>query len=225
MSYTFLARTKLSQEYVIYKPYQRGNSYFFDKLSLTTAEKQAFRQQIGKLAVSHQIDTKTTNIAAGKRVKSLLVMQVELLTESYNPQLLAELDRRMAMYLIFVLSKPSGEETLLIHYKEALPQIKEGKRYKIIRSFQTEQALELSLKGATLDHVYDHLIQAVAKDDLVVSAETASQAIQTTDQIQKLEKQAAQLKKKMYSEKSMTKQMEWRKLYQAIQKEIDNLKN
>ena len=220
MTYTFLARTKLPQERVIYRPYQRGNGDFFDKLSLTKAQKQEMRQQIGQLAVSHQIDTKTTNIPAGERVKSLLVLQAQLLTEDYNPQLLAELDMRMGMYLIFVLTKPNGAEELLIHYKEALPQTKEGKHYKIVRRFQTSQNLEIHLEGATLDQVYDNLIKEVADDQLAVKAGTASQAIDLTKQIQKLEKQAAQAKKKMYTEKSMSKQMEWRKTYQDLQAKI-----
>ena len=45
-----------------------------------------------------------------------------------------------------------------------------------------------------------------------------------SDQLDKLEKKAQQLKKKMYSEKSMRKQMEIKRDYQATLKEIEALK-
>ena len=45
-----------------------------------------------------------------------------------------------------------------------------------------------------------------------------------SDQLDKLEKKAQQLKKKMYSEKSMRKQIEIKRNYQATLKEIEALK-
>ena len=45
-----------------------------------------------------------------------------------------------------------------------------------------------------------------------------------SDQLDKLEKKAQQLKKKMYSEKSMRKQMEIKRDYQSTLKEIEALK-
>ena len=50
------------------------------------------------------------------------------------------------------------------------------------------------------------------------------ESVELTEQLEKLEKQAQRLKKQMYAEKSMRKQMEAKKVYQAVLKQIQELK-
>lgn len=216
--------TRLPKPHTLYKPFKRGNGDFFDRLSLTTQEKQAMREQIELIQVTHQIDSNTINIPAGERVQQLLLLEIHVKNEQFQKNWLDLLDVRLGLYVIFLLVYPNHQTELVINYKEPLQQEKDGKHFKIVRTFQTKDAVEISFSGQNLDQVYAHLVKDVGKDDLVSDQKEDLKAqIEQTQQLEKLQKQAQQLKKKMYAEKSMRKQMELKKAYKKLLKEIENL--
>ena len=118
-----------------------------------------------------------------------------------------------------------GKEELLIHYKEALPQEKDGRHFKIVRRFRTQEDCRIQFEGNDLDQVYEMLIKETGKDKLQNKlGDNLKESVELTEQLEKLEKQAQRLKKQMYAEKSMRKQMEVKKAYQAVLKQIQELK-
>ena len=69
------------------------------------------------------------------------------------------------------------------------------------------------------------LIKETGKDQLQSKlGDNLKESVELTEQLEKLEKQAQRLKKQMYAEKSMRKQMEVKKTYQAVLKQIQELK-
>ena len=125
------------------------------------------------------------------------------------------MDERLGLYTVFVLKFPLGKEELLIHYKETLAQEKDGRHFKIVRRFCTQEDCQIQFEGDNLDQVYEMLIKETGKDQL---------QSKLGDNLEKLEKKAQRLKKQMYAEKSMRKQMEVKKAYQAVLKQIQELK-
>ena len=74
----FPSYTVLSKPHLLYRPHKKGNSDFFDNLNVSVREKKDLREQIRAIQITHQIDTSTTNIPAGKKVKQILVLEIEL---------------------------------------------------------------------------------------------------------------------------------------------------
>lgn len=221
----FPERSQVLPPKTIYQPYQRGNSDFFEHLSLKGAEKERLRHQIASLRIIHQLDEKTTNIQAGQLVKQILVIEVLLSGNEIEKELLASLDSRMGMFAIFKIVPTQGKERFLIHYKEPSSNIKEGKLYKIIRSFDTESLNHLNYGVNNLDDFYNQLVKEVARDNLVTDkVQDIKSAIDRDQEIKKLEKEAESHKKKMYAAKAMRQQMEYRRAYQQHLTTIETLK-
>ncbi|NGL83233.1 DUF4391 domain-containing protein [Streptococcus equi] len=220
---TFPINSKLPKPQVLYKPHKKGNSDFFDNLALSQKEKQQLRKDIQLLQVTHQLNETNLNIPAGKLVQHLFVIEVVLTGESFDSQLLEQLDSRLAIYAIYQLSYPDGHQSYLVNYKEPLTQEKDGKKFKIIRTFQNDH-LELVLTGLTLDNFYDQLVKRVASDKLADTSSNVGQAIALTEQIKKLEKEAERLKKKMFAAKSMRQQMDYKKARQQVLADLEQLK-
>ena len=221
----FPAASKFSSPRPVYKPYLKGNSDFFDQLGLALADKQLLRQQIEGIYLTHQLDAKTLSIPAGKTVQQIIVLSIDLLTPHYASHLLAELDMRLGQYSLFILRFPDGHEELLIHFKEKLAQSREGRNFKIIQSFQTNKPLKLTYQERDLDQFYENLVKQVGEEELVKGPSSVKDRIEQTKLLANLEKQAVQLKKRMFAEKAMRKQMELQKAYKELQKEIEQLKN
>ena len=221
----FPSYTALSKPHLLYRPHKKGNSDFFDNLNVSAKDKRDLREQIREIQITHQIDTSTTNIPAGKKVKQIMVLEIELEQIDVSFTLLEQLDIRFGIYTAFVLKYPQGREELLIHYKEPLNQEKDGKHFKIVRRFQTNDDVSIDFEGNDLDDVYESLVKETGKKELqVLETSNLRNSIELSDQLDKLEKRAQQLKKKMYSEKSMRKQMEIKRDYQSTLKEIEALK-
>ena len=221
----FPAASRLPSPRPVYKPYLKGNSDFFDQLGLAPADKQLLRQQIEGIYLTHQLDAKTLSMPAGKTVQQIIVLSIDLLTHHYASHLLAELDMRLGQYSLFILRFPDGHEELLIHFKEKLAKSREGRHFKIIQSFQTDKPLKLIYQERDLDQFYENLVKQVGEAELVKGPSSVKDRIEQTKLLASLEKQAVQLKKRMFAEKAMRKQMELQKAYKELQKEIEQLKN
>lgn len=217
--------TCLPTPHVLYKPHKKGNRDFFDNLALNKQEKQELRDQIQFIQITHQIDSQTTNISEGNTVKQIMVLEIHLNKQEFTTSLLEKMDERLGLYTVFILKFPLGKEELLIHYKEALAQEKDGRHFKIVRRFCTQEDCQIQFEGNDLDQVYEMLIKETGKDQLQSKlGGNLKESVELTEQLEKLEKQAQRLKKQMYTEKSMRKQMEVKKDYQSVLKQIQELK-
>ena len=208
--------TCLPTPHVLYKPHKKGNRDFFDNLALSKQEKQELREQIQLIQITHQIDSQTTNIPEGNIVKQIMVLEIHINQQEFTTSLLEKLDERLGLYTVFVLKFPSEKGELLIHYKEALAQEKEGRHFKIVRRFRTQEDCQIQFEGDNLDQVYEMLIKETGKDQLQSKLDgNLKESVELTEQLEKLGKQAQRLKKQMYAEKSMRKQMEVKKIGRA----------
>ena len=217
--------TCLPTPHVLYKPHKKGNRDFFDNLALSKQEKQELRDQIQLIQITHQIDSQTTNISEGNIVKQIMVLEIHLNQQEFTTSLLEKLVERLGLYTVFVLKFSSEKDELLIHHKEALAQEKDGRHFKIVRRFRTQEDCQIQFEGNDLDQVYEMLIKETGKDQLQNKlGDNLKESVELTEQLEKLEKQAQRLKKQMYAEKSMRKQIEVKKDYQAVLKQIQELK-
>ena len=132
----FPSYTALSKPHLLYRPHKKGNSDFFDNLNVSVKEKKELREQIRAIQITHQIDTSTTNIPAGKKVKQIMVLEIELEQMDVSFTLLEQLDIRLGIYTAFVLKYPQDQEELLIHYKEPLSQERMASTLRLFVAFR-----------------------------------------------------------------------------------------
>lgn len=222
----FPERSVLPTEKVLYRPHKKGNGDFFDYLSLSTEQKQTLREQIRELTFTHQLDEQTTNIPKGKQVDKLAVLKVHLVGDQLDLELLRQLDQRIGMYLIFDLRRADGSQSYLINYKEPIAKSKnDGILYRLIRTFETDESINLDLGVANLDHFYGQLVKEVSTETLIKeSNQDISSAIAREQDITRLEKRASQLAKKIAREKSVRQQFELRKDHRQLLATIQQLK-
>ena len=188
--------TCLPTPHVLYRPHKKGNRDFFDNLALNKQEKQEIRDQIQLIQITHQIDSQTTNIPEGNTVKQIMVLEIHLNQQEFTTSLLEKLDERLGLYTVFVLKLPFGKDELLIHYKEALGQEKDGRHFKNVRRFSTQEDCQIQLEGNDLDQVYEMLIKETGKKQLQSKLDgNLKESVELTEQLEKLEKQAQRLKK------------------------------
>lgn len=218
----FPSSSQLPKPHVLYKPYQRGNGDFFEQWCLSPNQKQLLRQAISSLVISHQLDSRSLNIPAGERVKQLFVIDVHANGADFDRGLLSLLDSCLAFYTIYRLMEEEEVMSYFITYKEPLSSPKNGHQFKIVRSFETEQ-LHLSLAVSDMDQLYEGLVKSVGNEELVKTDGDLAEVVLKTEHKQKLDKEIARLKKKMYAEKSMPKQIALKRAYQALKAERDAL--
>lgn len=215
----FPERTQLA------KPHRMDKKGLIRNMELSPQQKRDLTDQVLKIQITNQIDQNTTNIPSGRNVHQIMVMNIRLKGTEINRDLIASIDEQIGMYLAFIIETEDKKQHLIIHYKEPVSIIRNNKRFSIKKCFETEQDEIIEFNGATLDEVYENLVRTVAADELI---DTASNDIGTSIEIQqeinRLTKKADQLKKKMYSEKSMRKQIEAKNERQKILNQIQALK-
>ena len=216
---TFPERTRLA------KPHRMDKKGLIRNMELSPQQKRDLTDQVLKIQITNQIDQNTTNIPSGRNVQQIMVMNIRLKGTEINRDLIASIDEQIGMYLTFIIETEDKKQHLIIHYKEPVSTIRNNKRFSIKKRFETEQDEIIEFNGVTLDEVYENLVRTVAADELI---DTASNDIGTSIEIQqeinRLTKKADQLKKKMYSEKSMRKQIEAKNERQKILNQIQALK-
>ena len=217
---TMPTRTKLP------KPQRLDKKGLMRNLDLTSNEKKDLTDQIAKLEITHQINTASTNIPTGEKVTQMMVIRICLKGKDLNPDLLHAIDEQLPMYVIFTIEDDEHNERLVINFKEPLIIERNNRKFVIKRTFESNQDETIYFEGKNLDDVYANLVRNVAKDELVSTTGSINiaQAVDITMEIEKLTKHADRLKKKMYSEKSMQKQMEAKRERNRILEQIVELK-
>lgn len=220
----FPERSQLPTEKIIYRPHQRGNGQFFEHLSLTKEQSDQLKQEIAQIAISHQLDETTLKIPAGAQVKQIMVIKISLNGERLDTGLLKALDQRLGFHILFDVQSSQGDHRWTMAYKEVSSSPQANNLYKVFNYFKVADLPDLPYHAVDLDDFYQKLLKQMGQEHLKVDDKDMAQAIQKTQDIEKLEKKAQQLKKKMYTAKSMRQQMDYKKAYQQVLADIDALK-
>lgn len=217
-------RSKLPEPLEIYRLNKNGNTNFFELLNLKDNQIRELRSQIKSITITNQLNSHTTNIPEGDKVKLIYIMEIKTFTNILNFDYLRIIDTKIGNYIVFRLIFPDNEE-LFINYKEPLARIGDGNLYRIIKSFQTDKLINIDLNVLTLDQLYEQFIKIIGEDKILVdNKKDINQVIKNSEEIIKLQKKSNDLKRKMYLAKDMRKQIEYKRQYNSIEEEIKKLK-
>ena len=183
---------------------------FYENLSVTSAMKTAFTEQIKSIYWRNKLAATTLNLAFGKLVTEIEVFEIRLTSPELDEDILRLIDREIPYHILFLLEYERKYQAAM-GYKEASSSGKAA--FKVERYYRTEwlteEELSLHLEGLTIDAVYENFIRQIAGDRLVDNENTTlKESVEQQKQREQIEKQIVALETKMKKEKQLNRKME-----------------
>ena len=179
-----------------------------ENLTINTALKRVFIDQIKTIYWRNKIAPATVNLAAGEKVTELEVFSIQLNQPSLDEAVLRQIDKQIPYHILFLLEH-EGKVQAWIGYKEA----SSGENaFKVDRYYHTDwltpDRLDLRLEGLTIDAVYENFVRQIAGGALSDSTETLKESVERSKKKAELEKKIVALQTKIRREKQLNRQME-----------------
>lgn len=187
---------------------------FYENLDVSAEVKRFFVEQVKLILWANKLSPETMNIAPGQMVQEIEVFRLMLQGQELSDQVLALMDRQIPYHILFLLEQPDGSVRLHVTYKEASQS--GSNAFQLRQSYHTDwmkpEDLSLNLTALDMDALYESIVRQIAGDAITApESENLKEAVEQTQQREKLEKQIAQLKAKMRKEKQLSRQMELRR--------------
>lgn len=187
---------------------------FYENLDVSAEVKRFFVEQVKLILWVNKLSPETMNIAPGQMVQEIEVFRLMLQGQELSDQVLALMDRQIPYHILFLLEQPDGSVRLHVTYKEASQS--GSNAFQLRQSYHTDwmkpEDLSLNLTALDMDALYESIVRQIAGDAITApESENLKEAVEQTQQREKLEKQIAQLKAKMKKEKQLGRQMELRR--------------
>ena len=199
---------------------------FYEKLDVSPEIKRLFVEQVKLITWANKLSPETMNIAPGQMVQEIEVFRLTLQGVELNQQVLSLMDKQIPYHILFLLERPDGSVCLHVTYKEASQS--GSNAFQLKQSYHTEwmrpENLSLNLTALDMDALYERIVRQIAGDAIAApQGESLKEAVEQTQQREKLDKQIAQLKAKMKKEKQLRRQMEIRREILRIQEECERI--
>ena len=183
---------------------------FYENLSVTSAMKTAFTEQIKSIYWRNKLAATTLNLAPGKLVTEIEVFEIRLTSPDLDEDILRLIDREIPYHILFLLEYDRKYQAAM-GYKEASSSGKAA--FKVERYYRTEwlteEELSLHLEGLTIDAVYENFIRQIAGDRLVGNENTTlKESVEQQKQREQIEKQISALEAKIKKEKQLNRKIE-----------------
>ena len=199
---------------------------FYENLQISPALKRCFIDQIKVIYWKNKIASTTVNLASGKTVTEIEVIEIRLNSTELDEGVLKQIDREIPYHILFLLEYDKKFQAW-IGYKEATAS--GNTAFKVNRYYHTdwmpENQLPLELDGLDLDAVYENFVRQVAGDALqqMEAGEDLKASIERDEEIQKLQKQLEKLQAKLRKEKQLNRQMEINAEIKSFRKQLEAL--
>ena len=134
---------------------------FYENLTVNTANKRIFIDQINAIWWRYKLTADTLSIAASDGVDEIEVFEIELLTKDFDSGILRLIDKGIPYHTVFILTY-NDECQLWIAYKEKASgdTLSVGSYYHT--DFVPSESINLSAGGLSLDEVYANLFYAIS---------------------------------------------------------------
>ena len=197
---------------------------FYENLTVTPALKRAFVEQIRLIWWRNKIALATANLAPGKSVTEVEVLELRLNQPSLDEAVLRQIDREIPYHILFLLEH-AGKYQAWIGYKEAASG---SAAFQVRQYYHTgwmePERLPIRMEGITVDAVYENFVRQVAGDSLAPSGGEALQdSVERDLRRQQLQKQIAALENQIRKEKQLNRQIELNGELKSLRKKLDKL--
>ena len=197
---------------------------FYENLTISSALKRIFVEQIRVIWWRNKIAPATMNLAAGETVTEIEVFEVCLSAPQLDAAVLRQIDKEIPYHILFLLEY-EGKYQAWTAYKEATGSgtnaFKVGSYYHT--DWMKEAALPLKLDGLNTDKVYENFVRQIAGEALSGAGETLKESVERDKRRQELQKQIAILQVKVRREKQLNKQVELNTKLKQLRRQLDKL--
>ena len=198
---------------------------FYENLTISSALKRIFVEQIRVIWWRNKIAPSTMNLAAGETVTEIEVFEVCLSTPQLDETVLRQIDKEIPYHILFLLEY-EGKYQAWLAYKEAANSgtnaFKVGSYYHT--DWMEEAALPLKLDGLNTDKVYENFVRQIAGEALTSGAgETLKESVERDTHRRELQKQIAALQVKVRRERQLNKQVQLNAELKQLRRRLDNL--
>lgn len=196
---------------------------FYENMEVSPALKRVFVEQIKLIHWRNKLAVSTMNIAPGKTVTEIEVIEIKLASPQLNEAVLRQIDKEIPYHILFILSF-DGKVQAWTGYKEAT----EGgnKAFKVNKYYHTEwipeYELNLKIEGLNMDAVWENLIIQVGGVE-VGQGKSLDEQIQIDDQKAKLQKEIEKLEKQAWNEKQPNKKFQLAQQVKALKNRLEGL--
>lgn len=196
---------------------------FYEYLDVSAEVKRLFVEQIKLITWANKLSPQTLNLAPGQTVQEIEVFQIKLTGAELDKRTLELMDKQIPYHILFLLERPDGMAQLAISYKEAAQT--GDNAFRLRQSYSTDwqrmDSLTIPFNALDMDSLYEGIVRFIAGDSLIApAAESLKEAVEQTQEKEKLQRQIQQLKAKMKKEKNLAKQMEIRREIKRLEELI-----
>lgn len=196
---------------------------FYENLSVTAELKRVFVEQINVIYWKNKIAPSTVNIAAGKTVAEIEVIEIRLNQPGLDKRVLQLIDKEIPYHILFLLVCEEKVQAW-IGYKEQsqgkAAAFKPGAYYHT--EWQPVGELSLRLDGLNMDSVYESFIRQIAGERLEDKpGGDLKDAVARDARRQKLQKEIAALENKIRREKQFNIQVELNSELKRLRAELE----
>lgn len=197
---------------------------FYENLTISSALKRIFVEQIRVIWWRNKIAPATMNLAAGETVTEIEVFEVCLSAPQLDAAVLRQIDKEIPYHILFLLEY-EGKYQAWTAYKEAAGS--GASTFKVGIYYHTdwleEANLPLKLDGLNTDQVYENFVRQIAGETLSKGGETLKEAVERDARKKELQKQIVSLQEEVRREKQLNKQVELNIKLKRIRRQLDNL--
>ncbi|MHB1419804.1 MAG: DUF4391 domain-containing protein [Bacillota bacterium] len=198
---------------------------FYEHLPVTQEIKRLFIDQIAGVTWRNKLSPETLNVEAGKRVREIEVIAIQLNQRDIDRRVLQLIDKGIPYHLLFQLEH-CGKVQLRIGFKEQGAAGADS--FKVLQYYQTEwsapEDIIVALNGLNMDALYDNLIVQIAGDVLDTGqAPDLKTAIDRQAAMDKLIKQIATLENKRNQENQLNRQIEINAQIKALKRKLEEM--
>ena len=197
---------------------------FYEHLDVSPEVKRLFVEQVRLITWANKLSPQTMNLAAGQQVTEIEVFRLALTGTELDPRVPELMDRQIPYHILFLLERPDGQMQLTIAFKEATQTGDNAfrLRQRYATGWLAPEDLSLEWAALDMDGLYESIVRQIAGDAIAApQAESLKEAVEQTQEREKLEKQIAALKVKMKKEKRLNKQMELRREIMRLEEQLD----
>lgn len=197
---------------------------FYSKLSISKEVKKLFVEQIDAVHWANKISPSTTNLKDGREVEEIEIFRIRASQREIDRKVLETMDKSIPYHILFIVEH-GGQVELVVGYKEKKCDSFSVRGY-YSSGWMDEDEAELNIKGFDMDSAYEGFVAQIAGERLKLgSGESLKSAVEKAEEMAKLEKKIAQLKKRLSGEKQFNRQMKLNDELKSLKREMEGFRN
>lgn len=189
---------------------------FYKHLPLSAALKAKFVSDVDRIVVENSLTKGNLNLAKESEIKEILLLSITLKKEDFDGKIVEAIARQNPHKLIFLLAYEDERQLAVYH----------SKLYRT--DWLKNDELSLTLKGNTLDEIWDDLVRQIAISSEAVlqkQNQTIDEQLKDQDEIDRLSKLIKKTETAAWKEQQPKKRFELYSKLRDYQKQLEEITN